>query len=78
MSNFLTCAWLMEKYGLRLNIKQLAEALGVSVSTITNQLAERRFPIPSYKDVGGVRFDYRDVAEYLDTMRDRARDAVAA
>lgn len=78
MSNFLTCAWLMEKYGLRLTIKQLADALGISVATITNQLAEKRFPIPHYKDVGGVRFDYRDVAEHLDKMREQAHEAIAA
>ena len=77
MSNFLTCAYLMEKYGLRLNIKQLAEAMGISAGTITNQIAEKRFPIPHYKDVG-VWFDYRDVAEYLDRMREQAHEAIAA
>ncbi len=74
MSNFLTCAWLMEKYGLRLNIKQCAEALGISKSTVTNMVYESRFPIPHYKDIG-VWFDYRDVAEYLDAKRDEAKAA---
>lgn len=77
MSNFLTCAYLMEKYGLRLNIKQCAEALGISAATVTNHVYEKRFPVPSYKDIG-VWFDYRDVAEYLDKMREAAHEKRAA
>ncbi len=73
--SFLTCAYLLEKYGLRLSIPQVAEVLQVSESNVVNKLAEKRFPIPSYRD-GKVWFDYRDVAEYMDKMREMALESV--
>lgn len=75
MGNFLTCAYLLEKYGVRLTIEQLAEVLQVSKSNIVNKLSSGAFDIPHYKD-GKVWFDFRDVAEYLDRKREEATEAV--
>lgn len=62
-----------EKYGPRLNIDQLAEALGVARNTIYNQISQGTFKIKTYVD-GGKRYaDYRDFAIYLDQMRESAR-----
>lgn len=58
-----------EKYGLRLTVEQLADALGLARNTIYNQLAKGTFGIKTYLD-GGKRFaDYRDLAAYLDQQR---------
>lgn len=70
--SFLTQAWLLEKYGPRLNLEQLGEVLDLSVNTIYNQMSAGTFPVPTYKE--GQRYaDYRDVATYLDECRDRAK-----
>lgn len=62
-----------EKYGMRLNIDQLAEALGLTRNTIYNQISQGTFKIKTYVD-GGRRFaDYRDFAIYLDLLRESAR-----
>lgn len=63
-----THAYLVETYGLRLNLEQLAHALGVSRSTVRNKLVSGTFRIPTYVD--GQRWaDARDVAEHLDSCR---------
>lgn len=62
-----------EKYGARLNVEQLADVLGLTKVAIYNQISGDKFPIPTYKDAGKTFADYRDVAEYLDACRERAR-----
>ena len=64
---------LVERYGLRLNVDQLAEVLDVQPGTVRNQISAERFPIPTYLDQGRRWADARDVAAYLDACRDRAR-----
>jgi len=67
--SFFTHAWLLERYGPRLNLKQAAEALGFSESTLVNRLSQGTIGLRTYLD-GGRRFsDVRDVAEYLDECR---------
>jgi len=66
-------AYLMEKYGPRLGTDQLAEVLGVSVKTLGNKLYRGEVGITTYKDQGKVWADARDVAEYLDECRARAK-----
>jgi hypothetical protein len=73
--NFLGIAYLIEKYGLRLTLHQLAEALGREESTIRNQLSAETFEIPTYMDGGKRWADVRDVAEYFDRGRARATRA---
>jgi hypothetical protein len=70
--SFMTQAWLLEKYGPRLNVEQLGQVLGLAAGTIYNQIGKGSFAIPTYVD-GKARFaDYRDVADYLDQCRARA------
>jgi hypothetical protein len=70
--SLMTQAWLLEKYGARINMDQLAEILDRKVRTIYNQLSAETFPVKTYLD-GQRRFaDYRDVAEHLDHCRERA------
>ena len=62
-------AIITEKYGLRLTVDQMADALGLARNTIYNQIAQGTFRVKTYVD-GGKRFaDYRDLAKYLDEVR---------
>lgn len=62
-------AIIAEKYGLRLSVDQMADALGLARNTIYNQIAQGTFRVKTYVD-GGKRFaDYRDLATYLDEVR---------
>lgn len=64
-------AMLFEKYGPRLDLDDLADALSISKSTIYNQMSAGAFPVKTYLD--GKRYaDVRDVAEYLDERRKEA------
>lgn len=70
--SLLSQAILAERYGLRLTVEQLADALGMAKNTIYNQVSAGTFAVPTYLD-GGKRFaDYRDVAVYMDSCRARA------
>lgn len=65
-----------EKFGLRLTVEQMAQALGLAKNTIYNQIAQGVFKVPTYVD-GGKRFcDYRDLARYLDEVRGHAATQV--
>jgi hypothetical protein len=66
-------AYLLERYGPRLGTDQLAEVLGISVKTLGNKLYRDEVPIVTYKDQGKVWADCRDVAEYLDACRAKAK-----
>jgi len=65
-------AWLLEHYGPRLSLKQVAEVLQLGLSTINNRVSDGTLGVRTYLD-GGRRFaDSRDVAEYLEGLRDTA------
>lgn len=65
-------AIIAEKYGLRLTVDQMADALGLARNTIYNQIAQGTFRVRTYVD-GGKRFaDYRDLAQYLDDVRGKS------
>jgi predicted site-specific integrase-resolvase len=75
MSMFTTML-LFEKYGPRMSLEQLGEALGLASGTLHARLAQGKLDLPTYVD-GKHRFaDTRDVAEYLDRLRDQARQAM--
>jgi hypothetical protein len=77
MSMFTTML-LFEKYGARMSIEQIGDALGLASGTLHARLAQGKLDMPTYVD-GKLRFaDTRDVAEYLDKLRDQARQAWAA
>lgn len=70
--SLLTQAYLLERYGPRLTLEQLAEVLHMAKSTIYNQVSAGTFPVPTYLD-GNKRFaDYQHLAAYLDECRTRA------
>lgn len=71
--SLLTQAYLLEKYGPRLNVEHLAEVLGMAKGTIYNQISAQSFPVLTYVDGKQRWADYRDVATYLDACRDRAK-----
>jgi predicted DNA-binding transcriptional regulator AlpA len=73
MSSLVTQMIVAEKYGVRLNIDQLAEVLGIGKSTLYNQISAGTFTIPTYLDGNKRWADYRDVAAHLDECRQRAR-----
>jgi len=64
---FLTEAWLLNRYGARLTIQELAEVLKVNIKTVQNRLSQGELPIKTYNDSG--RFvTYEDVAAYLNSF----------
>lgn len=73
MSAFLTQAYLLEHYGPRLGVKQLAKVLDLAETTIYNQASSGTLVVPTYMD-GKKRFaDTADVAAYLERKRQEAR-----
>ena len=76
--SLITTLFLMEQYGPRLSMEQLAQVLGLAVATLHARIARGELAIPTYVD-GKMRWaDTRDVAEYLDRKRQEARDALHA
>lgn len=71
--SLLTQAYLLERYGPRLTVEQLAEALQIGKSTIHNRIGKETFEIPTYLDCNTRFADVRDVATYLDACRERAK-----
>lgn len=63
---------LVEKYGLRLGVEQLAEVFEVSPKTVYNQVSAGTFPVKTYVDGGKRWADVRDVADRLDALRAQA------
>lgn len=75
--SFLTTAYLLERYGPRLGMAEMAEVLGMSKGTLHNRIYRGEIELATYLD-GGKRYaDVRDVAAYLDAMRARAASRAA-
>ena len=70
--SLVTQAMIVEKYGLRLNIEQLAEVLGVTKGALHNQISAGTCSVPTYVDQGRRWADYRDVALHFDQCRKAA------
>ncbi|MFM0479086.1 hypothetical protein PQQ81_01005 [Paraburkholderia strydomiana] len=73
----LTRAFILERYGVRLTMGQLATLLAMSEGTIRNQVSAETFPIPTYKEGASRYAAYDAVAEYLDKMSEQARRQAA-
>lgn len=69
----MTRAAIIDRYGMRLSMEQLAQVLGVHVQTVYNQLATGELPIRTYKEGARRWASYEAVAEYLDEMDERAK-----
>ena len=69
--SFLTTAYLLERFGPRLGMDDIAEVLGMSKGTLHNRVYRGEIDLVTYLD-GGTRYaDVRDMASYLDLMRGR-------
>lgn len=69
----LTRAALLDKYGFRLTVEQIADVLGLSTGHVANLISRGRFPVRTYRD-GGRRFaSYEAVAEYLEKLDEHAK-----
>ncbi|MFP3614532.1 hypothetical protein SB778_31055 [Paraburkholderia sp. SIMBA_050] len=75
--SLLTRAYILEKFGVRLTMAQLATLLAMSEGTIRNQVSAETFPIPTYKEGASRYASYDAVAEYLDKMSAEARARAA-
>lgn len=67
--SLLTQAYLLDKYGPRLDIGQLAEVLGVTKPSLYNQISLGTCPVKTYMHGGKRWADYRDVAQSFDELR---------
>jgi hypothetical protein len=70
--SLITQAYIVEKYGLRLNVEQLATLLGITKAGLYNQFSAGTCPVKTYIDGGKRWADYRDVAAHLDQCREIA------
>lgn len=52
-----------------MDIKELAEYIGLKTQTIRNQISLGKFPIPTKKIGKLLRWDRRDVDGYLDRLK---------
>jgi hypothetical protein len=68
----MTRAYLLDKYGPRLTMEQLAECLGLTPGTVYNMLAKGDLKVRTYKE--GIRryASYDAVAEYFDGKAESA------
>ena len=76
MSSLVTQMIVAEKYGVRLNMEQLAAVLKLTVPSLYNQVSSGKLQIPTYMDQGKRWADYRAVADYLDDCADKATAAI--
>lgn len=70
--SLVTQMFVAEKYGLRLDVTQLAQVLGITPGTVLNRISANTFGIPTYIDNGKRYADYRDVAAHFDNVRETA------
>lgn len=70
--SLITQAFIVERYGIRLNVDQLAQVLGITKGALYNQISAGTCPVKTYLDGGKRWADYRDVAEHLDACRQQA------
>ena len=66
---------LIEKYGIRMDLEELASILDTTASNLRRRISEGTLTIPTYVDGGKRWADVRDVAEHFDAMRASARSA---
>ena len=70
--SLLTQAYLLEKYGPRLNAEQLAQVLQITVVALHTQRSKGVLGVRTYSAGGRIWADYRDVAEHFDKLREAA------
>lgn len=76
--SLLTQAYLLEKYGPRLNAEQLAQVLQITVVALHTQRSKGTLGVRTYSAGGRIWADYRDVAAYFDEVRQAVQHAGSA
>lgn len=71
-SSLMTQAMIVDKYGFRVGVTQLAEIMCITKPAVYNQLSAGTFPIPTYLDQGKRFADFRDIAAHIDKCREAA------
>jgi hypothetical protein len=67
--SLMTQAYILEKYGPRLNAEQIAEVIGITVTALHTQRSKGVLGVRTYREGGRVWADYRDVASFFDEVR---------
>jgi len=67
-----TRAALIDRYGMRLTMEQVAEILGWSTHTVYQQAVNGSLPIRTYKEGSRRYASYEAVADYLDGKDEEA------
>lgn len=70
--SLVTQAFIVHKYGIRLNAEQTADVLGITKAALYNQISAETCPVKTYLDGGKRWCDYREVARHLDECAERA------
>ena len=70
--SLLTQAFLLEKYGPRLSLDDIADVLGSTKNTLYNQISQGTCPLPTYLDGGKRWAAMEDVALYFTEQRKKA------
>jgi hypothetical protein len=70
--SLLTQAALIQRYGPRLSVDDLADVMKISRATINNQISDGSFPIATYRAHGKRWADFQDVDAYLEQCREAA------
>lgn len=73
--SLLTQIIVAERYGLRLDLEQLAGVLDVKPASLRNQISAGTCRVPTYVDGGKRWADHRDVAAHFDAMRQTALES---
>lgn len=75
MARFLTHAFILEKYGPRLDKNAMAEVLGIKPGTVLNHNAKGTLGFETYIAHGSLWADAEAVASYLDRCAEDAKEA---
>lgn len=70
--SLLTQLFLAERYGLRMDLEQIAKELGTTPQNLRRRISGGTFEIPTYVDGTKRWADIRDVAAYFDQQRAHA------
>lgn len=75
MPRFITYAFILDKYGPRLDKHAIAKVLGLAPGTVMNHVTRGTLGLPTYVDHGKLWADAEHIAEYLDKQAVRAKQA---
>lgn len=74
--SYLRQAYILDTYGMRLTMEQVAHAIGLATNTVYNKIAQGKLKIPTYLDDGKRWADFSAVASYLEEKAQEAQREV--